>query len=77
MWWPVSRFAGSSLGLKCVVGAKVCRVKPWTEVCGGRCQGLQDQLGFICMRLMDIGVCKVKPLYVVGGGCWGWQGQAS
>ena len=28
-------------------------------------------------RLMDIGVCKVKPLYVVGGGCWGWQGQAS
>ena len=41
MWW-VPRFAGSSLGLKCVMGAKVCRVKPWTEMCGG-CQGLQGQ----------------------------------
>ena len=56
MWW-VPRFAGSSLGLKSVVGAKVCGsslglksvggakvcgVKPWTEKCG-RCQGLRGQ----------------------------------
>ena len=34
----VPRFAGSSLGLKSVGGAKVCGVKPWTEICGG-CQG--------------------------------------
>ena len=25
-----------------VAGAKVCRVKPWTEMCDG-CQGLQGQ----------------------------------
>ena len=38
----VPRFAESGLGLKYVVGAKVCRVKPWTEICSGR-QGLQGQ----------------------------------
>ena len=30
----VPRFAGSNLGLKCVVGAKVYRIKPWIETCG-------------------------------------------
>ena len=42
-----------------MVGAKVCRVKPWTEMCGGR-QGLQGQsLGLKCV--VGTKVCRVKP----------------
>ena len=43
------RSAGSGFGLKCVVGANVCTVKPWTGMCGGVPRFARSGLGLKCV----------------------------
>ena len=67
------------------MGAKVCRVKPWTKKLVGTkgCREALDgawhqrcKVEHCTEQLSGAKVCRVKPWTEMCGGCQGLQGQA-